>query len=97
MVDYEKYYQGETVRQKAHVTNVVDADVDPDTIKITIEDSAGAKKVTDAAMIKDGVGFYHYDHDLPGDAELGTWTTEVEAQKTQIAIEQDKFVVLEAL
>lgn len=97
MVDYEKYYQGETVRQKVHVTDVDNLDVDPDTIKITIEDSTSVKKVTDAAMLKDSVGRYHYDHDLPGDAELGTWTTEVEAQKTQIAIEQDKFVVMEAL
>ena len=97
MVDYEKYYQGETVRQKVHVTDVDNLDVDPDTIKITIEDSAEVKKITLAAMIKDSVGYYHYDYTLPDDAELGDWTTEIEAQKTLIAIEQDVFTVLEAL
>lgn len=97
MVDYEKYYQGETVRQKAHVTDVNNLDIDPDTIQITIEDTTEVKKITLAHMIKDSVGYYHYDYTLPGDAELGNWTTEVKAQKTQIAIEQDKFTVLEAL
>ena len=72
MADIEKYYQGETFEQKAHVTDADDADIDPSTIKITIEDSAGTKKVTEQAMTKDDTGYYHYDYEIPSDAELGT-------------------------
>lgn len=97
MADIEKYYRGETFRQKAHVTDVDDADVDPTTIKITIEDSAGTKKVTTTAMVKDDTGYYHYDYDIPSDAELGQWITEVVADKTQKAVEHDMFIVMEAL
>lgn len=97
MADIEKYYRGETFQQKAHVTDIDDADVDPSTIKITIEDSAGVKKVTEQAMAKDSTGYYHYDYDIPSDAELGQWITEVVADKTQIAIEHDAFIVMEAL
>jgi len=97
MEDIEKYYQGETFRQKAHVTDADGADADPNTIKITIEDSAGTKKVTATVMMKDTNSYYHYDYGIPSDAEIGEWTTEVNAEKTQIAIEHDRFIVLEAL
>jgi len=97
MADILKYYRGETYRQKAHVTDTDNADTDPDTIKITIEDSASAKKITTIDMTKDSLGYYHYDYDIPSDAETGQWTTEVIANKTQIAIEHDAFIVKEAL
>jgi uncharacterized protein YfaS (alpha-2-macroglobulin family) len=93
----EKYYRGETFRQKAHITDVDDADTDPDSIEITIEDSAGIKQVTDSAMSKDAVGLYHHDYDIPADAALGQWITEVTADKTQKAREHDAFIVMEAL
>ena len=97
MTSLDKYYQGETFRQKAQVTDVDKVNTDPNTITITLEDSAGTKKVTSAAMSKDAVGLYHYDYDLPADAETGEWTSEVNAEKTQKAIERDRFRVLEAL
>lgn len=97
MADIEKYYQGETFRQKAHITDADDVDIDPTTIKITIEDSAGTKQVTTTAMTQDSMGYYHYDYDIPSDAELGQWTTEVIADKTQKAVEHDMFIVMEAL
>lgn len=93
----DNYYQGETVRQKAHVTDVDGVDTDPSAITITIEDSAGTQKVTDAAMTKESTGYYYYDYTIPDDGATGEWTTEVNAEKTQIAIEQDRFLVLEAL
>lgn len=97
MTALKKYYQGETFRQKVNVTNIDDEDTDPDTITITIVDSVGVKNVTDVAMIKDTVGYYHYDYTIPTDGATGEWTTEVNAEKTQIAIERDRFLVLEAL
>lgn len=92
-----KYYQGETFRQKVHATDVNSVDTDPNTIKITIKDSIGTKKITEAAMVKDSTGYYHYNYDIPSDAETGEWVTEVNAEKTQIAIEHDRFFVLGAL
>ena len=97
MSDEEKYYRGKTFRQKAHVTDVDGADTDPITIKITIEDSAGVKQVTTTAMTKDEIGYYHYDFNIPSDAVLGQWITEVIGDKTQIDIKHDAFVVKEAL
>ena len=97
MTTLKKYYQGETFRQKVNVTNVDDDATDPNAITISIEDSAGVKKVTDAAMTKDAIGDYHYDYDIPVDGAVGEWTTEVKAEKTQKAIEQDRFLVLEAI
>jgi len=93
----EKYYQGETFPQKAQTTDGDNADTDANAITITIQDSAGTKKVIAEAMIKDATGYYHYYYDIPSDAELGEWTTEVNAEKTQIAIEHDRFLVLGAL
>jgi len=93
----EKYYQGETFPQKVKVTDVDSVNTDPNTITITIEDSAGTKKITTAAMIKDDVGLYHYYYDIPADGVIGEWTTEVNAGKTQIAIEHDRFLVMEVL
>ena len=92
-----KYFQGETFRQKVHVTDVDSVSTDPNTIKITIEDSTGTKKITAAVMTKDSTGYYHYDYDIPSDGETGEWLTEVNANKTQIAIEHDRFLVLGAL
>jgi len=97
MADILKYYRGETYRQKAHVTDTDNADTDPDTIKITIEDSTSIKKVTTIDMTRDSLGYYHYNYNIPSDAEMGQWTTEVIADKTQIAIEHDAFIVMEAL
>lgn len=97
MTDIAKYYRGETFRQKAHVTDADGTDTDPTTIKITIEDSTGTKKITTTDMTKDSTGYYHYDYDIPSDAELGQWITEVIADKTQKAIEHDMFIVMEAL
>ena len=97
MADIAKYYQGETYQQKAHVTDADSADTDPTTIKITIEDSTGIKKITTTDMTKDSLGYYHYNYDIPSDAEVGQWITEVIAEKTQIAIEHDAFIVMEAL
>jgi len=97
MSELKKYYQGETFRQKVNVTNIDNDDTDPDNITITIEDSAGVKKITDSVMTKDSVGFYHYDYDIPDDGATGEWTTEVYAEKTQKAVEHDRFLVLEAL
>jgi uncharacterized protein YfaS (alpha-2-macroglobulin family) len=97
MSSLEKYYQGETFRQKVQVTDVDSVDINPNTIVITIEDSTGTKKITATAMTKDDVGLYHYDYDIPSDGALGEWTTEVNGEKTQIAIEHDRFLVMEAL
>jgi len=97
MADVEKYYQGETFRQKAHVTDADGADTAPTTIEITIADSAGVKQVTTEAMDEDTAGYYHYDYDISGNATIGQWITEVIADKTQKAIEHDTFVVKEAL
>jgi len=97
MTTLKKYYQGETFRQKVDVTNVDDNATDPNTITISIKDSAGVTKVTAATMTKDSIGVYHYDYDIPDDGATGEWTTEVKAEKTQKAIEQDRFLVLEAI
>ena len=97
MPTLDKYYQGETFPQKAQTTDGDNVDTDSNTITITIQDSAGTKKVTAEAMIKDATGRYHYYYDIPSDAELGEWTAEVNAEKTQIAIEHDRFLVLEGL
>lgn len=91
------YHQGETIRQKAHVTDVSNSLIDPDTIVITIIDSENTKKVDAQAMTKDVTGKYHYDYLIPTDAMVGKWTTEIKATKGFTAIEQDQFTVVEAI
>ena len=91
------YHQGETIRQKAHVTDVSGTLINPDTIVITIIDSESTKKVDAQAMTNDVTGKYYYDHLIPTDAALGTWTTEIKAVKGFTAIEQDQFTVVEAI
>ena len=91
------YYQGETIRQKAHITDVNNSLVDPDTIVITIIDSESIKKVDAQAMSNEATGKYYYDHLIPTDAAIGKWITEIKAVKGFTAIEKDEFTVLEAI
>ena len=91
------YHQGETIRQKVHVTDASKTLIDPTSIVITIIDSESTKKVDAQAMVKDSTGKYHYDHLIPTDAVIGTWTTEIKAVKGFTAIEQDQFTVIEAI
>ncbi len=91
------YHQGETIRQKAHVTDVSKTLIDPDTIVITIIDSENSKKVDTQAMTKDVTGKYYYNYLIPTDAVVGVWTTEIKAVKGFTAIEQDQFTVVESI
>ena len=90
------YFQGETVRQKAEVTDADRTRIDPDTIVVSIFDTIGIKKVDSQAMTKNFVGQYYYDYLIPVDAELGLWSVEIKAQLNFIAIEQDQFTVMES-
>ena len=90
------YYQGETMRQKAEITDVGKNLVNPDTIVISILDVSGEKKVEDEVMINDDTGKYHYDYLIPTDALIGLWTVEIKAVKGFTAIEQDQFTVLDS-
>lgn len=91
------YHQGETIRQKALVTDTAKTLIDPTSIVITIIDSEATKKVDAQDMTKDVTGKYYYDHLIPADAVIGTWTTEIKAVKGSTAIEQDQFTVVEAI
>ena len=91
------YHQGETFRQKAHVTDASSSLIDPDTIVITIIDSENTKKVDAQAMTKDTIGKYYYDHLISTDATLSMWTTEIKAVKGFTAIEQDQFTVVKTI
>lgn len=91
------YYQGETIRQKAYVTDNSGTYIDPDTIVITITDSEGTKKVDAQAMTKDVTGKYYYDYLIPTDAASNQWITEIKAVLGFTAIEQDQFTVREAI
>jgi len=93
----KRYYQGESFPQRVKVTDREGVLVDPDTIIITIVDPNGTKEVDGEDMIKEEVGEYKYIYALAVDAEIGEWSTEVEAEKGFIQIEQDKFTVMEAL
>lgn len=97
MSSVTQYYQGETFRQNVSVTDADGTSINPNTITITIEDAAGTKKITDLTMIKEDLGTYHYDYNIPTDGVVGEWITEVNAEKTQIAIEHDRFLVMGAL
>ena len=90
------YFQGETVRQKAYVTDESGALIDPSSILITVVDSGGVKKVEAQAMSKDATGKYHHDYLLASDAALGQWLVEVKAVLGFTAIEQDQFTVVES-
>lgn len=93
----KKYYQGETMRQKAEVRDTNKALVDPDTIVISIVDPDDTVKTDEQAMTKDATGEYHYDHLLAADAGVGKWTTQIKAVKGFTQIEQDEFTVMEAI
>ena len=68
------FQQGETVPHAVTVQNTSGMKFDPDTsIRISITDSTGTAVITDVDMIKDAVGEYHYDYNLPANAVLGTW------------------------
>jgi len=90
------YFQGETLRQKAEITDIGKVLVDPDTIVISIIDLQGIKKVEEEAMERDATGKYHYDYLIPADALIGLWTAEIKAVKGFTAIEQDQFTVLDS-
>lgn len=90
------YFQGETVRQKAEVTDTDRVHINPDTIVISIMDLIGTKKVDAEAMLQEDTGKYYYDYLIPVDAALGLWTVEIKAVKGFAAIEQDQFTVLDS-
>lgn len=90
-----EYQQGESVVAEIEIRNKAGVLSDPGTsIKITIDDSAGAEKVAAQAMTKDSTGKYHYNYDLAGDAATGTWNVEVFADNTLVTIEADTFTVI---
>jgi len=91
------YYQGETMRQNVSVRDVLGILVDPAAIEITIIDPDGTVMVDAEAMTKGAVGKYLYNYLIAEDAPSGEWKTEVKADSGYIAIEQDKFTVMEAL
>lgn len=91
------YYQGETMRQKAEVTTIAGALVDPDTVVISIIDPEETLKVDEQDMTKTTTGIYRYDYLLETDALKGKWETKIKAVKGFTAIEQDEFTVLEAI
>ena len=91
------YYQGETVRIKASVTDTDGTLTDPSSIKITIHDADGTAKITDQDMTKDATGKYYYDYTIPGDGQAGLWRVQVTASSGKPAIEQDTFNVVEAI
>ena len=68
------FQQGETVSHSVTVKNASGPKFDPDTsIRISVTDSAGTAVVTNVDMIKDAMGEYHYDYNLPTNAALGVW------------------------
>lgn len=85
------------MRQNVEVRDVNGILVDPDTIVITILDTKETVKVDAAAMTKESTGKYKYDYLIATDEELGKWTTEIKAVSGFTAIEQDEFVVMEAV
>lgn len=91
------YYQGETIRQKAHVTDVRGIFITPDTIVITIKDPIDTMIENGKNMVEDEKGKYYYDYLIPSDGMIGKWRTEIKAIKGYTAIEQDEFTVVEGI
>lgn len=83
--------------QTVDVTEEDGALIDPDTLVISIVDPEGETKVDEQGMTKESKGKYRYNYLIAVDATLGKWTTEVEATKGFVQIEQDEFTVMERL
>ena len=66
-----------TVRVHATVTDDDDALVDPDTIKVTINDPGGTTQVNAVGMTYASVGVYDYYYRTTISTEKGWWPGEV--------------------
>lgn len=90
------FQRSETVICRIEVRNAETGNlVDPATsMKITITDPSGAKKVDNQAMSPDALGKYHTDYTIPTDGGLGRWNVEyVATDGARITIERDTFTV----
>lgn len=90
------YQIGESPRLEADITATSSgAAADPITITIKIVDPAGTTKVDNSAMIKDDIGKYYYDYDIPIDGNLGTWRWNVigTGSAGRVTIERHSFEV----
>ena len=88
-----KYQAGETIRLIAGITKVVDgSDVDPTTVKITINKPDGSVAQAAADMENPETGSYYYDYTIA--ADVGTYRYSVNATtSSRVTIKKDVFVV----
>jgi len=89
------YQMGETVTIRADSANEYGSAVDPDTsITVTIDDSAGAAKVSAENMTQDDTGRYYYNYAIPAAGPAGTWNYEVIAtHDSKVTISGGTFIV----
>jgi len=72
-----KFISKSTVLIRAYVYNINDTLVDPTSVKVTLVDKDGTKKIDDLSMSKSDTGIYDYYYTLASDAAEGWWNGEV--------------------
>ena len=87
----ESYDLGNLVRVSGSFTTVTGAPADPTTITLRVKDPTGTIAVyTGGAMVRDGIGAYHYDL-VP--AKSGTWSYRWEGTGAVTAAGDSSFAV----
>ena len=72
-----KFISKSTVLIRAYIYDIDDALVDPTSVKVTLVDKDGTKKIDDLSMSKSDTGVYDYYYTLASDAAEGWWNGEV--------------------
>lgn len=89
------YQPSETVVLSIEIYNLSNVLIAPDSISITIKDSAGTAVVTGGTATNDSTGKYHYDYTIAASPVKGiyevTWTVTKDSRTT---IVRDSFEVV---
>jgi uncharacterized protein YfaS (alpha-2-macroglobulin family) len=94
MSNIEAIYPGDTVVINIEVYTLAGVLYDPTIVVVTIYDPSGTELVTEAAVVNDSVGLYHYDYNVPADGAIGIYTTKPKGTDgARIKFDRDTFEV----
>lgn len=89
------YDLGDQVRVSVVFTDANDVATDPTTVTLRVKNHAGVVTVYSASVVKDSVGHYHQDVDVPVGSGAGgrKWWYRWEATGTLVTAEEGSFLV----
>ena len=88
-----KHQIGETLRLTATITDIDVEEVNPTTVKISINKPNGTPIITLIAMENPATGSYYYDYLISNDTGVYKWKVTAVGTGGRITIVKDSFVV----